>query len=202
MAETAKRVRGAYGNPFARIAKRMNSPELLAQLGNCLVETLKHECKDYFAKRGWSGNDPMGGHPIWDSFAFQIRGKSTVEITSTFYGMAELSHGDIPDRRMTWLTQDAKKKHPADFKLTDTERKLGMKLTSKNRMPLIVPLKAKSGEVVLRMAPLTSANAWIHPGIAKFTFFESAVRKGRQRCAEMLKEDFVKTWNEDPLTIS
>lgn len=203
-----------------------NSPTLLAKLGAAIIETLSRESRNYFAKRRWSGKDPKGGPPIWESFHFRIRGKSTLEITSTFYGMAELASGDIPARRMVWLTQEAKDKHPEDYELTDAEKKLKMKKSSrlspkargkiepantspteaakkmmpgpmgkpkpkpkKYRLPLVVPVKASNGDIVFRMAPLKTSDAWIHPGIAKFTFFEVAIKKARQECARILREE-------------
>lgn len=185
------RIRASYGKPFSRLAQLENSPDLLRRLGACLVDILSKEAKKYFARRGWTGHDPMGGPDIWDSFSYQIRGKSTVEVTSSFYGMDVLAKGDIPERKMEWLTQEAKEKHPGDFALTRTEKKLGMKKTGRpsrgGRLPLIVPVKS-GNTVLLRMAPLTIGDAWVHPGIAKFTFFETAYRKGREECARIIRD--------------
>ena len=230
------KVGGSYGGPFAKLIPAANSPQLLAKLGNAIVQALSRESKLYFAKRRWSGLDPMGGPPIWESFTFRIRGKSTVEVSSSFYGMAELASGDIPERKMTWLTQEAKNRHPENYELTDTEKKRGVKKTWKlspkalgkdelpaaptppippslkpdsgmlgkpkkkrikgNRMPLVVPVRESGGNIVLRMAPLKTSDAWIHPGIAKFTFFEVAIRKARQECLQLLKAELVKAAQE------
>jgi len=223
------KVGGAYGGPFAKLIPAANSPQLLAKLGNAILQALSRESKVYFAKRKWSGLDPMGGPPIWESFTFRIRGKSTVEVLSSFYGMTELASGDIPGRKMTWLTQEAKDKHPEKYDLTETEKKRGVKKTwrlsrkalgkdeipqskpeetqrksatgefggpkkklKRNRLPLVVPVKEVGGNVVLRMAPLKMSNAWVHPGIAKFTFFEVAIRKARSECIQILKEELIK----------
>jgi len=172
------------------------TPQLLARVGKCMVDALSKEAKEYFAKRGWSGQDPKGGPPIWESFSYHIRGNSTLEITSSFYGMGELARGDIPERKMTWLTQEAKDRQPSKYKLTEQEKRLGMKKTGRiskgTRLPLVVPLEVDGGAIEFRRAPLKIGDAWVHPGIAKFTFFETAVRKWRVQCAQLLVEEFVK----------
>ena len=150
----------------------------------------------YFGKRGWSGKDPKGGPPIWKSFSCRIVGKSSLVIDSSFYGMKELASGDIPQRKMTWLTQEAKDKRPSQFELTDAERNLGMKKTGRvsrgQRLPLVIPLETGDGKVELRRAPLTIGEAWVHPGIAKFTFFETALRKWKQECTRIVIDEFIK----------
>lgn len=168
------------------------TPETLKAIGECLVKTFTEEALKDFAKRGWSVHDPMGGPDIGKSFSYRIRGKSTVEVLSTFWGMAELVSGDIPARRMTWLTQEAKDKAPQKYTRTAGERKRSMSASGRvskgTRLPLIVPLKAKSGEVIFRTAPLKMQDAWIHPGIAKFTFARRAVEKGRKLCQDAITE--------------
>jgi hypothetical protein len=160
---------------------------MLGKLGDSIIRELAKSSKEYFQKRGWSGKDPGGGPDIWDSFKWQIRGKSTLEITSTFYGMDVLAYGDVPSRRMVWLTQENKQKHPDRFKLTPREKRLKMKrggsVKKGGRLPLIVPVRTKGGAIEFRMAPLKTADAWIHPGIARFTFFENAVRKWKSHAA-------------------
>lgn len=163
------------------------SPKVLRKLGTCMVSILETESKKYFAKRGWTGRDPMGGPDIWDSFSYRVIAKQDVEIRSSFYGMKELAHGSIPGRRMTWLTQEYKDRNPKKFPLTPREKELGMKQMSKTRMPLIVPIKV-GNTVEFRTAPLKLGDAWVHPGIAKFTFFETAIRKGRKACIDIIKD--------------
>ena len=55
------------------------------------------------------------------------------------------------------------------------------------KAPLVVPLRTDDGMVVFRTAPLTFQDAWVHPGIAKFTFMQRGIRKGRLGCIEILK---------------
>jgi hypothetical protein len=35
-------------------------------------------------------------------------------------------------------------------------------------------------------------DAWVHPGIAKFTFMQRALKKGRQKCIEILGREVVR----------
>ena len=188
-----KRVRGVYGKPWSKLSNIPITREVLEKLGACLVRTVVEEAKKDFAKRGWSVKDPMGGPPIHQSFSYNIRGKSTIEVLSTFYGMSELGRGSIPERRMTWLTQEAKEKHPERYRLTRRERKLRMRPAGRpskgTRLPLVVPIQSDGGAVVFRMAPLTTRQAWVHPGIAKFTFIQRGIRKGLEGCIDILKEE-------------
>lgn len=176
---------------WSEIKKAPVSRATLQKMGRITVKYLKDECKKDFAKRGWSGRDPMGGKPIWDSFSFVVRG-DRLEFYSSFYGMVELARGDIPEREMTWLTQEAKDKHPDNYPLSPQEKKLKMKKSGRvsrgERLPLIVPLEV-GGSVIFRVAPLKMADAWIHPGIAKFNFFERAIRKGRKSMVALMAKE-------------
>lgn len=179
MADT--RVRGVYGKPWAALMNLKVSDRMLRRIGETIVKILERESKKDFAKRGWSGKDPMGGPDIWDSFSFRVH-KSSVEILSSFYGMKELAMGDIPERRMTWLTQQGQ------GRLSKSSTTGGRRPGSRKK-PLIVPLKEKTGEVVFRVAPLKIGDAWVHPGIAKFTFFERSLRMAREACKVLLAEE-------------
>jgi len=202
------RVRGVYGTPWSKLAENLTiDRKTLQKLGACLVKVIAEEAKKDFAKRGWSGkapharNDPSpdgpgtdGGPDIWDSFSYQIRGKSTVEILSTWWGLEGITKsGGVESRRMEWLTQEAKKNQPNKYRMTSREQRKG------RRYPLIVPVKTSAGTVVFRTAPLKTADAWIHPGIARFTFIERAARKGRQMCADIIAETILEQLGEgDP----
>jgi hypothetical protein len=190
-----KPVKKVYGTPWSKLSKIELSQESLEMLGDFLIKTLAHESHVDFAKRGWSGNDPTKGPPIWDSFTYVVSGK-TLEIQSSFYGIAEMVSGDIPERKMTWLTQEAKDLHPREYKLTKTEKRFRMnpagKMSKGKRMPLVVPLRQKTGTVIFRMAPLKMADAWVHPGIARFTFIQRAIKKGKIKCAELIGKELLK----------
>lgn len=188
------RIRGIYGGP---VAGKLNIPvtkDLLNRLGKCLVDSFVKEAKKDFAKRGWSGKACDGSAPIWDSFSFKIRGERTIEVMSSFPDIDVLTSKDIPARRMTWLTQEAKENAPHKYPVTLRElraRRSGS-LGRNARLPLVVPLKGKNGQVIFRTAPLKTQDAWIHPGIARFTFIQRAVRTGKKGCIEIIKGEVLK----------
>lgn len=208
---TLGRIKGVYGGPVAAKLQVEVTPEILGRLGKCLVDSFIKESKKDFAKRGWSGEARDGSAPIWDSFSYKIHGTSTIEIVSTWPDIDVLTTRDIPPRKMTWLTQEAKDKNPDRYPLSPAEQLLGMKqhgrvlsgrkgparspLTgrflrrSETRLPLVVPLKTDGGRTVFRMAPLKFQDAWVHPGIARFTFVERAVKAGKAGCLRILKEE-------------
>jgi len=186
--EIEARVRGTLGGVVAKKLEIPVTPDLLRRLGECLVDTFSKEAEKDFAKRGWSGRAQDGTADIGESFSYRIRGGRTVEVVSTFPYLAEMVTQDSPPHKMTWLTQEAKKKHSSEFPLTPREMKLGMK-TSGKRLPLVVPLKTESGTIIFRMAPLTFADAWVHPGIARFTFVQRAAKKGREGCIAIIKQE-------------
>ena len=193
-----RRVRGVYGGAWSKLADIPISKDVLEKLAKCLIDSIIKEARKDFAKRGWSGKDPMKGPDIWDSFDFRISGERTIEVTSTFYGLKELAAGKIPERRMTWMTQQGvgapfDREKPKEPKKEPGKPVMWMRHPPKSRRkdnpkaPLVVPLKTKDGMVVFRTAPLTFADAWIHPGIAKFTFLQRGIRKGRLACIDVLK---------------
>lgn len=190
MAITFKKVRGTYGKPWADKIDLPLTPAVLREIGKCLMDLFAREAERDFAKRGWSVRDPMGGPDIGDSFSFSIRGDSTVEVTSSFYGMDVLGSQDVPEHKMTWLTQEAKDKAPQNYPRTAAERKARMKTSGRvsqgERMPLVVPIRTEGGTVVFRAAPLKIADAWVHPGIAKFTFAQRAMEKAKKECLKII----------------
>lgn len=195
--EIQTRIRGALGGPFGKKLEVPMTPELLHRLGKCLVDSFIKEAKKDFAKRGWSGLAQDGSAPIWDSFSYKLRGESTVEVVSTFPYLAEMVSQEAKPHKMTWLTQEAKDKTPAEFPLSPKEKKLGMQksghVSQGERLPLVIPLKDKSGTVIFRAAPLTFQDAWVHPGIARFTFVRRAAQRGREQCIEIIKGEVLKT---------
>ena len=181
-----------YGGVLAKLAKTASSKEALERMAKAIIKAIVREAKKDFAKRGWKLDDPKGGPPLDESFTFTIVGKKTIEIRSSYWGIEELTSGNIPGRKMEWLTQEAKDKDPKSYPLTPSERKVGMKqmgrVSKGERKPLVVPIKGAGGTVILRTAPLKTTDAWVHPGIAKYTFMERGFRKGRKEAVkEMVK---------------
>lgn len=204
------RVKGVYGGP---VGKKLDIPvtrELLERMGECLVDAFVKEAKKDFAKRGWSGEARDGSPPIWDSFSYKIRGEKTIEVVSTFPDIDVLVSRDIPPRDLEWLTQEAKDANPSKYPLTMQEQRKGTKRSNRlardpktgrprklpkgyvPRSPLVVPLKSNTGRVVFRTAPLQLKDAWVHPGIARFTFAERAVRSGKAGCLKIIQQEVLK----------
>lgn len=173
------RIRGSYGGTWGGKTELQMTPALLKKIGECLVKHFAREALKDFAKRGWSVRDPMGGPDIGDSFGYRIKGVKTIEVTSTFYGLDVLASGNIPEHKMTWLTQEAQ----GTLHVSASGAK-------KNRS-LVVPIRTEGGEVIFRTAPLKFTDAWIHPGIAKFTFVERAMKKAREDCIQMMAQGLV-----------
>lgn len=189
-------MRGILGG---KIAKKLEVPvteELLHRIAKCMVDIFVKEAKKDFAKRGWSGEASDGSAPIWDSFSYNIRGEKTIEILSSYPYIDEMTTRNVPRHRMTWLTQEAKERNPSHFPLTPRETRLRMKrggrVSKGERLPLVVPLKSSGGTVIFRTAPLRTQDAWIHPGIARFTFVERAARAGKKKCIEIMQEEAVR----------
>lgn len=191
------RLRGVLSGPISKKLDVVVTPELLRRLGKCLVDAFITEAKKDFAKRGWSGEARDGSPPLWESFSFRLQGERTVEVLSSFPYLAEMVGQDTPAHKMTWLTQEAKEKRPESYPLTPRERELRMprsgRISHGDRLPLIVPVKDSGGVVVFRTAPLTFQDAWVHPGIARFTFVERAMKKGKAQCLRVIQEEVLKT---------
>jgi len=167
------RVRGVYGKPWSKMVgeKIPIDRKVLSRLGKALVESVVAEAKKDLAKQGMSPT-PKGqpeGIPatdnFFDSFGYKIVGKSTIVITSTWPWIQETVEGREP-YRMTWLTRS-------------------------NRV-YKVPFPQPNGTVLIRTAPLKTANAWIHPGFARHTFLERGVRNARKGMAKIVAEEAVK----------
>ena len=161
-------VRKIYGAPLLRgqnVTVPMKGP-LLVRAAKIILDSVKKEIRTDMAKsRGVRGRgEPVKlprGKSFVDSFSFKIRGSSTIEIISTWPTIENYLKGTDP-YKMSWLVQPKVK---------------------------YVPIILNDGEVIIRTAPLSLTNAWIHPGFAKYTFLERGIRKGKQRVvAEMPNE--------------
>jgi len=185
----SRRLRGVYGKPLARKLETTVTNDLIIKMGDIFVKHLKAESKKEFAKRGWSGRDPKGGPKIWDSFSVKTH-PSSIIVESTFYGMRELTTTGIPERKMTWLTQEGQHKNLTDTSFIGLGKAGVRKAPSRKhgKAKLIVPIKDDKGYVVFRTAPLKIKDAWIHPGIAKFTFVQRALKKAHEECQKVYSQ--------------
>jgi len=186
------RVRGSYGKPWSKLTNIPVTPAMLHEIGKCMSRVFMEEATKDFEKRGWSQRDPKGGKPLRKSFGYKLKGRSTIEITCSFYGVAHLANEAIPEHPMPWLTQQGKGINPSTYsKVASTAATHSKPGAPKNRKkPLVVPLQTPGG-VIFRMAPLTFANAWVHPGIAKFTFAARALKRSREECVRVMRDKVV-----------
>ena len=180
------KVKSAYGTPWSKLigeGQAVGRAELDV-LGKILVEHIVKEAKKDFAKKQSGRRTPRGvaegipgppGFPthkthmdpaFFDSFGYNIVGGSTVAITSTWPFIEQITEGRKPFK-MTWLTQTS-----------------GVKA---------VPIVTHTGEVIVRMAPFSAADAWIHPGFARHTFIQRGIRKGRIVAAREVAKMIAKT---------
>lgn len=153
-AQAKVRLRGVYTKPL-RVT--LDRPSLVRAGGIILKSVHKEIRKDAAKARGMSGR----GKPVTipdteafvNSFTFQITGK-VIEIVSTWpTAEAHTKPGRDSPRKMTWLVQPKVK---------------------------YVPIITGEGKVIVRTAPMSTTNAWVHPGFARYNFIERGVRKGRQ----------------------
>lgn len=160
------RRRRVYGTPWSKLAGNVPlSRDVLNRLGKCLVDSIVTEAKKDFAKQG-SRPTPRGepqGLPdskdFFNSFRYRIVGQRTIEIWSDWPWIDQIIEGRDP-YRMSWLVGEKNVKR--------------------------VPVVQSGGRVLMRSVPFKTADAWIHPGFARHTFFERGVRKGRKKMAEIV----------------
>jgi len=184
-----RRLRGVYGGPLGKSAGgAVQLPKaLLDKAGEVLLESIRQEIRADVTKaramaRGRGKPVPLPDSPRFiESFKYRIKGKSTVEFYSD-WPTAE-AHTKTPDERglegrgsdgrpipprqgfpMTWLVQPAVKK---------------------------VPIVTTDGLVLIRTAPMTTGDAWIHPGFIKYTFLERGIRKGKVQFIERYAQEIV-----------
>jgi len=181
---TKTRVRGVLKGPFSKLLNSRGAfvldTNILRRLGLAAVKAVVAEAKKDFAKQGKSPHhkgQPEGlpdshGDTIrpgfFDSFSFRIRGESTIEVVSTWPWIKGITEG---------VDAFSMRKHTQS----------NPKLTGKP-----IPLLQGNGEVIFRMAPLSTGKLWVHPGIAKHTFIERGVRKARERMAEIIAAEITR----------
>lgn len=179
MAITLRPVRSVYGTPWSRMARGVPlSRSVMNKLGRILVQEIVREGKKDFAKQGRKAT-PLGepeGIPksrnFWKSFKHEIKGSRTIQIISDWEWIEQILEGRDP-YPMPWLTQE--------------------------RGIMRVPMKQPNGTVIVRVAPATVKDAWIHPGFAKHNFVERGVKKGREKAAEIIAAEVAKMLaNGDP----
>lgn len=171
---------------------------LLEKIGKTLVAEIVREAKIDFAKRKKSGRGkpiPDGGGigpasakpgvpSFFESWTYRIKGERTVEVLCSWPWINSLLEGRPPGP-MTHLTAqgnpEMEKKPKNRLKVTP-----GGGFSENKKVRRAIPLKTKDGTVIFRTVPLKTENAWIHPGIAKHTFMERAVKKAKKKLPKII----------------
>lgn len=189
------RMKGVYGKPLLKPSGNIipMTPEMLKRSASIILKAVKDEIKKDIAKsRGMRGGAYPTAYkdrnpvPLPDSrrfinsFRWRISGKSTIEITSS------------------WPTSEAHTKTPSQRGIDDFSRDRPEVPTGGFPMTWLVQPKVKyvpiithTGQVIIRTAPLTTANAWIHPGFIKYNFIERGIRKGRKKVIHELHQEIL-----------
>jgi hypothetical protein len=164
-----KHVGGVYGKPLAkRVSAELTSKDL-EKFGELMVKYVVEEAR----KAGGHSSAIPKSERFFGSFSYKIKGASTVQIESTWPWIDTLVEGAGPGA-------DAKKGKP--FRMDWLTKEKGVNA---------VPMFDDVGRVIIRSAPLTKADAWIHPGIARHTFIRRGVEKAKEEFArEFVREIF------------
>lgn len=164
---TQTRLRGLYMKPL----KVHMDKGLMLQAAQIILDSVRDEARKDMAKAralGRAKGEPVllpDSEDFIQSFTYQFRGNSTVEIVSSWpTAQAHTEKGHDKPRKMTWLLRP--NVH-------------------------IVPIVTSQGETLLRTAPLRLEDAWIHPGFARYTFIERGAKKGRARVIQEMAQEIL-----------
>lgn len=154
---------------------RQDLEDLGREMVKCVVEEARKDLVKQ-NKRPTPQGQPEGlptSESFFESFGYRIKGASTVEITSTWPWVEAHIEGR-PSYFMRWLTRS----------------------NGVHRVPMV----QSNGTVLVRTAPLTTANAWIHPGFARHTFLARGIKRGREYAAKMVTQKALEMLRQgDPL---
>lgn len=142
------------------------TPKFLARVGKMLVSAIVYEARKDFAKQGGRPTGVGFGEGIpateefYKSFYYEVDG-TTVEVFSSWPLIEQIIEGRRP-YPMDWLT-----------------RQKGISR---------VPLKGPGGTVLIKSAPASPEDAWIHPGFLKHTFIRRGYERARRQMDKLLAE--------------
>lgn len=178
--------RGIYSGAFIKkldkaIKDQLEDPKikqkLLAELGRALVDQVIYEGRKDLARAGKSsrGKPVADGGGLGESFfrtvKYRIRGERTIELYSNWEWLETLIKG-MPKSKMSSLVAN---NNPRLWR------------NGKNgKVRKTLPIKNGKGGVVFRVAPLSLEDAWVHPGIAKHTFWDRGVRKWKANLPKLI----------------
>lgn len=176
----AKKVRTRYARPLQKRAGEIRLERKdLAFFGKCLVKFVKEEARKDASKSSQIPDTKR----FFESFSYRVT-TGGIEILSTWPWMEMIVEGTDGPFPMTWLTQEAYAKGGAPDGGSEPQgiRKGPLSDKPKPSKILRIPMRASSGEMVVRTAPLMIRDAWIHPGVAKHNFVNRAFRKAQEVC--------------------
>ena len=163
-----QKISGTYGSNWAKLVSGEYKPSrtTLTKLGTLIVDCIIAEAKkDMVAEAHRKTGEPVGlpqSEKFLSSFSAKLYGQSTIEIYSTWPTLTQNIEGTDP-YPMTWLT-----------------RSNGVNA---------VPMKDQLGNLVIRTTPLTTQNAWIHPGFARHNFLQRGITRAKLEMADLVKQD-------------
>jgi hypothetical protein len=164
-------VGGAYGKPLAKRVDAKLQKSDLKRFGELMVKYVVEEARK---SAGRSSSIPKTER-FFKSFSYQIKGACTVQITST------------------WPWIDTLVKGAADGASAKVGKPFRMEWLTKEAGVHAVPMFDEQGRVVVRAAPLTKKDAWIHPGIARHTFIRRGVEKAKEEFAKSFCKEILES---------
>jgi len=165
---------------------KLDNPDLKTKamhvLGKHLVACIIYEGRKDMARAGKSprGKPVPNGGGLGESFfktvKYKLVGESTIEVYSDWDWLETLLQG-MPKTKMTSLVAD---------------RNANLwRAGKKGKVRKTLPISDGRGGVLFRVAPLKLEDAWVHPGIAKHTFWDRGRKRWRKESPKILA-DFLK----------
>ena len=159
-----KKLRGKYGKPLGGKLDMKLEKEDLVRYGELCVEHIVAE-----AKRAAQYSTALPkDEAFYKSFSYRLQGSSTVLITSSWDWIEIYQNLQEQDP-----SKDAAFGKPKPYRMTWLTKAKGV-----DKVPLI---DKATGQVVIRSTPLKTADAWIHPGIARHTFINKGMKKAQEQ---------------------
>ncbi|NBQ99613.1 MAG: hypothetical protein EBT79_10515 [Actinobacteria bacterium] len=155
------RVRGSYMGAWARGVGEEASAEIVRRMAVILQEEVQRAAREEATPRTKGSGQPLtlpNTESFFNSFKTRVKGKKTVEVVCTYPFIRALTEGREP-YPMTWLTRAA-------------------------GVP-VVPIERADGTVILRATPGPGDRPWVHPGFLKHRFLDVAVKRARERIADV-----------------
>lgn len=137
---------------YPAIASRM-TPALYAEIMGIFGDSIIARLKKEMTRLMGIGVIPKS-KSLYESFGYRLDTKLGNLVFYSTWDKANIYVAGRDSYKMSWLT-----------KQKGVNRK--------------IPMKDKEGKLVFRTVPLTTNQAWVHPGIQRFSFFAVAIEEGR-----------------------